>query len=197
VAPFDAEISLSIDVIDTDGVVHPGNSFQIGAATPGGGIGFTSSKAMRYGRVTIENAHGSELAALPVPLRAEYFEGAGFVPNRDDGCTSIALANVGTTARSPAALATAPSLANVPLVAGEAGLTLSPPGQEGTADLLVNLAGPDVVTPWGVITSAGLPWLQYDWTTGGAGPPVENPTSRATFGIYAGQRPVIFRRELY
>jgi hypothetical protein len=48
-----------------------------------------------------------------------------------------------------------------------------------------------------VITSAGLPWLQYDWSTGGAGPPDENPTSRATFGIYAGQRPVIFRRELY
>jgi MSHA biogenesis protein MshQ len=197
VAPFDAEIALSIDVIDADGVIYPGNSFQIGTPAPGGGIGFTSSKEMRYGRVAIENAYGSELVTLPVPLRAEYFEGTGFVPNRDDGCTLIATANVGTTARSPVALATTPSVSNAPLLAGDAGLTLSPPGQEGTADLLVNLAGPDLGTPWGVITSAGLPWLQYDWSTGGAGPPDENPTSRATFGIYAGQRPVIFRRELY
>jgi MSHA biogenesis protein MshQ len=88
-------------------------------------------------------------------------------------------------------------VANAPLLAGDAGLRLSPPAQEGTADLLVNLAGSDVATPWGVITSAGLPWLQYDWSTRGAGPPDENPTARASFGIYAGQRPVIFRRELY
>jgi len=197
VRPFDAEVALSIDVQDADSVAYSGNPFQIGVASPGGGITFTAGKQMRYGRLALENAYGSELTALAVPLRAEYFEGTGFVPNGEDSCTSIAAANVGTTARSPAALSTAPSVANAPLLAGDAGLRLSPPAQEGTADLLVNLEGSDVATPWGVITSAGLPWLQYDWTTGGAGPPDENPTARASFGIYAGQRPVIFRRELY
>jgi hypothetical protein len=197
VGPFDAEIALSIDVQDGDAVVYAANPFQIGAPASGAGIAFTTGKEMRYGRVAIENAYGSELTALAVPLRAEYFEGTGFVPNREDGCTSIAASNVGTTARSPVALATAPSVAKAPLLAGDAGLALSAPGQAGTADLLVNLDGPDVGTPWGVIISAGLAWLQYDWTTGGAGPPDQNPAARASFGIYAGQRPVIFRRELY
>lgn len=197
IEPFDGELSLSIDVIDEDGVAYGANPFQVGSATPGGGIAFSTGKEMRYGRLVLENAYDSELITLPVPLRAEYFVAGGFVPNTDDGCTAVGAADVGTTARSPGALATTPSVANVPLLNGAAGLTLSPPGQDGYADLLVNLSDTDVVTPWGTIAAAGLPWLRFDWLTDGAGAPDDNPTARATFGIYAGQRPVIFRREVY
>jgi len=197
VAPFDAELSLGIDVIDADGVAYASNPFQVGSATPGNGITFSAGKTMRYGRLMLGNAHDSELVTLAVPLRAEYYGGSGFVVNTDDGCTSIGTANFGTTARSPVGLATTPAISNVPLSSGEAGLTLSPPGQEGYADLLVNLSGVDVSTSWGTITGADLPWLQFDWTTDGAGLPDDDPTARATFGIYPGQAPVIFRLEIY
>jgi len=197
VAPFDAELSLGIDVIDADGVAYASNPFQVGSATPGNGITFSAGKTMRYGRLMLGNAHDSELVTLAVPLRAEYYGGSGFVVNTDDGCTSIGTANFGTTARSPVGLATTPAISNVPLSSGEAGLTLSPPGQEGYADLLVNLSGVDVSTSWGTITGADLPWLQFDWTTDGAGLPDDDPTARATFGIYPGQAPVVFRREIY
>ena len=197
VAPFDAELSLGIDVIDADAVAYGSNPFQIGSATPGNGIAFSGGKTMRYGRLALGNAHDSELVTLVVPLRAEYYDGSGFVVHTDDGCTSIGNVNFGTTARSPAGLSTTPAIANTPLASGDAGLSLSPPGQEGYADLLVNLSVVDVVTAWGTITGAGLPWLQFDWTTDGAGLPDDDPRARATFGIYPGQRPVIFRREIY
>lgn len=197
VAPFAAELSLGIAVIDADGVAYASNPFQLGSATPGSGIAFSSGKTMRYGRLTLGNAHDSELVTLAVPLRAEYYDVSGFVVHTDDGCTSIGSANFGTTARSPAGLATTPAIANVPLSCGDAGLTLSAPGQTGYADLLVNLSAVDVSTSWGIITGADLPWLQFDWTSDGTGLPDDDPTARATFGIYPGQHPVIFRREIY
>jgi len=197
VAPFDADLSLGIDVVDADAVAYGSNPFQVGSATPGGGIAFSAGKTMRYGRLMLGNAHDSELVTLAVPLRAEYYDGSGFAVNTDDGCTSIGTASFGTTARSPAGLATTPTIANAPLASGDAGLSLSPPGQEGYADLLVNLSDANVVTAWGTITGADLPWLQFDWTTDGAGLPDDDPTARATFGIYPGRHPVIFRREIY
>lgn len=197
VAPFDAELRLSLNVLDADGVAYASNPFAMGQPSAGNGIAFSAGKRMRYGRLALENAYGSELVALAAALRAQYYDGSGFVTNADDSCTLVSAANVGTSARSPAALATTPSLARVPLLAGDGGQSWSPPGQDGHADALVNLGSSGIATAWGTITAANLPWLRFDWSGDGAGTPNQDPTARITFGIYAGPRRVIFRREIY
>lgn len=198
VAPFDAEIALAIDVVDSDGVAFAANPFRLRDPSPGNGIPFDAGKSQRYGRLVLENAFGSDLVDLPEPLHAEVWGNLGWSVHGDDVCTLVATAHVGTTARSPAPLATGANVANAPLLSGEAGLSWSAPGQEGWADVLVNLSAADVATPFGPIPGANRPWLRWDWSGDGAGPGFdENPSARITFGIFPGSNRVIFRREIY
>jgi MSHA biogenesis protein MshQ len=62
-------------------------------------------------------------------------------------------------------------------------LSLSKPGagNDGSVDLHYDLSG------------AGIPWLQYDWDNDGTHD--DNPTARATFGIYKGNKHIIYIRE--
>jgi MSHA biogenesis protein MshQ len=189
-APFDAEISLAIDVLDADGIAATANPVTFGEAAAGNGIPFDSGKAMRWGRLSLKNAYGSELLALPMALRAEYFDGSAFVRNPDDGCTSLALTqltlNNGTTSVSgdqPVAVGTGSSSATLlsPMVAGDAGLSFSAPGDDGFIDVQLDLSL--------------LPWLRYDWD--GDGLHDNDPQGRATFGIYKSRPSLIYRRETY
>src|SRR6185503_16828889 len=101
-APFAANIQVAINVIDADGVVAVGaaplgNPVTFGTAA---GIAFDSGSEIRYGRMRVGTAVGSERVDLPVPLRAEYFAStsAGFVTNGSDACTTgVALAFSGYT----------------------------------------------------------------------------------------------------
>jgi MSHA biogenesis protein MshQ len=122
-------------------------------------------------------------------LRAEYWNGIGFIPNTDDVCTSIAAAHL-TLSPTPVGLPTAPTIANNPLAAGNAGLVLSAPGMgnPGTVDVRANLGA----------GGALVPWLRYDWPADGLdGVFDDDPIGRATFGILSGDDPTIFRREVY
>jgi MSHA biogenesis protein MshQ len=189
VAPFDAEISLAQNVTDLDSVAYSTNPARFGQPTAGNGIAFTTGKTVRFGRITIANAHGSELASLPMTLRAEYWNGIGFIANTSDSCTAIAAGNLVLTP-SPAGLSTTASIANNPLVAGNAGLVLSAPGagNRGTVDVRPNLGS----------GGALVPWLRYDWPADGLdGMFDDDPIGRATFGIFSGDDPTIFRREVY
>ena len=86
VAPFNANIALSINVIDLDAVAAP-NPVTFGSGT---GIGFSTGSVQRYGRLALRNAVGSELLDLPVALTTQYYLSgtAGFVTNVDDVCTA-------------------------------------------------------------------------------------------------------------
>lgn len=192
VAPFDAEIALSIDVLDDDGIAYASNPASFGTASPGAGIAFSTGKTLRYGRIAIANAHDSELLDVAVPLRAQYWDGSAFVPNGSDSCSAIAIGNLLLT-KDPLALPSAPDPTpyNDPLLAGDAGLVLTAPGagNPGTVDLLVDLSA----------TGANLEYLRWDWLSDGGmdGVPDDDPIARITFGIYAGSDSVIFVRELY
>jgi MSHA biogenesis protein MshQ len=187
-APFDAEIALSIDVLDLDGVAALANPVSFGAASAGNGIAFSAGKQLRFGRALLGNAHGSELLPLAVPLRAEYWTGSGFASNTSDSCTAVPLAEL-ALAPSPPPLTTTPSLTS-PLVAGDAGLSLSAPGSPGYFDLLLDLSS---------ASGAALPWLRYDWPFDGNsdGSFDDDPQGRATFGIYSGDEPLVYVREVY
>ncbi len=185
-APFDAEIGLSVTLLDEDAVAYTGNPLAIGQPLAGLGIAFQDGNEIRFGRLAFQNAYGSELRALSVPLRAEVFDGSRFAPNADDVCTSFTTANLGMT-KVPAGLPTTPSIANSPLLAGEAGLVLSAPGagQTGSVGLQLDLSA----------TGADLEFLRFDWD--GDGGFDDDPTATATFGVYRGNDSRIHVRERY
>ena len=188
VAPFDAEIELRFDLFDQDGVAPTSaNPVRFSQAAAGLGISFNAGKAQRFGRMVITNAHGSELTTLGVPLVAEFWNGSAFVDHTADVCTTAATAWLGLTPQ-PGSLSTSPTIGNSPLIAGDAGLVLSPPGvgRTGHVDLLFDLT---------TGTGADLPWLFGDWN--GDGGWLESPTGRATFGIFAGEGRTIYVRDAY
>jgi len=80
---------------------------------------------LRFGRLRLSNAVGSELLQLPMPLSAQYWNGQGFVVNSSDNCTQLNAANLVFTEYTQsgdnqlAAADTAATAAiNAPFVAG-------------------------------------------------------------------------------
>jgi MSHA biogenesis protein MshQ len=190
VAPFDADISLAVNVFDADGVAAELNPVSFGAATAGNGISFDNGRAVRWGRLAMKNAYGSELVPLSVPMRTQYFDGTAFVQNLEDGCTALSLnqlvLNNGTATVSgdlPIAVGSGSSSATLlnPVVAGNTGLTFSAPGSIGYIDVSAGLSL--------------LPWLRYDWD--GDGSHDDDPAARASFGIYQGRPGMIYMRESF
>ncbi|MGV8859688.1 MAG: DUF6701 domain-containing protein [Pseudomonas sp.] len=140
---------------------------------------------VRLGRLRLDNAHGSELQALDLPLRIETWQnlaGGSFRVEGLDTCTTAAVL------QTPALSSYTGQLSQqnygndkVTLIAPSAGLgllRLQPPGINGSV-------------------LGGLPatpsWLFYDWNGKGR----EAATGLARFGIYRGSSPMIFRREVY
>lgn len=187
-APFDAEIALSIDVADLDGVAYASNPFRFGGTTAGAGMAFDVSKRFQFGRLRLENGHGSELVDLPLRLVTQRFDGRVFADDDSDSCSDLSAGHI-TLSPTPAALSSSASIAHQPLLSGQAGLVLSAPGQVGSATLSVDL-GP---------SGANLPWLRFDWPSDGNldGSYDDDPSGNATFGIWEGRSKLIDRREIY
>ena len=60
----------------------------------------------------------------------------------------------------------------------------------------MRLAAPGAGNQGSVLVRATVPpWLRFDWDAGAVGD--ENPTGQATFGIFGGERRVIYTREIY
>ena len=140
---------------------------------------------VRLGRMQIGNAHGSELQPLVLPLTIESWQatagGPVFRTEIEDQCTSEgSLGGVqldGFTGRLTSGKTTA-TVASIGLGVGQ--VALSAPGSGNDGSVEVSLPGmPD--------------WLRYDWRGAGR----EAGRGLASFGIYAGSKPLIFRRELY
>lgn len=187
-APFDAEIALSIDVLDTDGTSWTANPFTLGGTTASNGIAFDISKRFQFGRIQIGNSHGSERVDLPVSLRTQRFDGLIFIDDDYDSCSAISTTHL-MLSPTPGTLSTSPNIPNSPLLSGASGLFFDAPDTTGTVDIMVNL-GP---------SGAGLPWLQYDWPADGNldGAFDDDPSARITFGIWEGRDSLIYLREAY
>jgi MSHA biogenesis protein MshQ len=214
-SPYDADISLAINVIDADGVTYASNPSRFGTATASNGIAFsdgnaltTNDKQMRFGRLVIRNVNGSQLVPLPVQVEAQYWSGAptnAFITNAQDSCTSIASANdaMGSYTSNLSGSPTCETAISGggTLSAGRKTLQLAAPGSgnNGSVDLAVNLgasaSGNTCTTLGGApvsATTANLPHLQGNWTGGAYN---VNPSARATFGVFKGAEEIIFVRE--
>jgi hypothetical protein len=205
VAPFDAEISLAVNVIDADGVSYASNPARFGTATAGNGIAFSTGKPMRFGRFAIGNAYGSQLVPLLVRVEAQYWSGSAFITNTLDNCTSVAPANYAmsnyTGNLSPSPNCRTAINGGGTLSSGRGTLILATPGaaNDGSVILTANLgataSGSTCTTLGGApvsATTANLPHLQGNWSGGAYD---ANPSGRATFGVYKGSEEIIYMRE--
>ncbi|MCB1801834.1 MAG: hypothetical protein KDI82_09130 [Gammaproteobacteria bacterium] len=204
--PFDT-LRLGVKVVDNDGGLSELAGRDMNAASSGNcsvagdcdavSLGTT---AVRYGRVNLGNAHGSELLDLAVPLRVESYRGAsqGFTVASDDSCTSLGGVTFvdldGSDDLVPAetcvwdalnlsglgcALPGAGSLQYGALAAaGVFNLHLKAPGSGNSGVVGLQVDVPD--------------WLEYDWLGVGQ----QDPAARATFGIFNRGDGIIYRREV-
>ena len=205
--PFAANLQLSINVQDSDGVAAVGAAPLGNPVTFGsvGGMPFSAGQEIRYGRIRVGTAVGSERVDLPVPMRAEYYAsaGAGFVTNTADTCSSnVSLAFSGYT-ESLSAGETCVRDGGAPGASGmgcaaPAPLALryqEPPVTTG-GDFNLRLAAPGAGNQGSVVITATVPsWLRFDWDASAAGD--ENPAGQATFGIFGGESRQIYTREIY
>lgn len=135
---------------------------------------------IRLGRLRIGNAHGSELQQLNLPWTIESWQAPGaFLPEEDDSCSAPTWPNPGLTEPSGKLADIAEQLEVSTIKSGyQGGLTVAAPNVTGSA----RVGFPDVPE-----------WLWYDWNNDGR----EASLGLATFGIYKGPQPLIFRREVY
>ena len=161
-----------------------------------------SATRVRFGRLRIGNAYGSELLDLSVPVQSQYWNGTAFVQNSADNCTSLAGSNV-SLARYQGGLSAvhmgASHVIVAPIVAGigRIKLTKPTPATQGSVDLFLNLGSvgspsncPGLAASGSV--SAALPYLSGMWCGSNSD---RDPVARATFGVF--KSPLIYRRENY
>jgi Family of unknown function (DUF6701) len=215
-APFTASVDLLIRVTagsltDADGVCYDGDgdgaceidsSDDYTALTDTGGT-VLSLNQLRFGRLQIGTAVGSELLPISVPFQTEYHDGTGFVVNTDDDCTLIddvspvnaipdlildnSIESTVTDGDIQICVAGGTSiftLTNPTLVGGDGGLSFSAPGTScvGYSDITLGL------------TALGINFLQYDWLADD-GSYDDDPTGRVDFGLFEGPRSFIYIRE--
>jgi len=140
----------------------------------------------RLGIARLSNAHGSELKNLPLDFTTAYFDGSSYVLNGQDNCSVLAysseldLVNLNGDLESYTEIVNR----NSPLLVakGKEQIVLKAPtdGKTGSVEVMPTLEGTE--------------WLKYEWE---GDDELKAPTGLATFGIYKGPKPLIFRREVY
>jgi|GEM_PF-1698937 MSHA biogenesis protein MshQ len=161
-----------------------------------------SGESIYYGRVHLQNANGSELADMNVPMTVEYYNNYNFLPNPLDQCSVAALSitdPLTTDSLTPANTCVWGSLSGTAQCAGSTpsgetyiqGSSLNPSGNQ-TGNFNLYLKAPSATGPL-TVNAAVQNWLQYNWL--GAGN--INPSSTAVFGVYTGNSKQIYFREVY
>ena len=215
--PYEA-LNLGVAVDDADGRGYAAAVTSFTATTPATCTLSTSSECrkyaslasgstrMRYGRVQLQNAYGSEYLPLPLPIAIQFWNG-NWISNTLDICTTIAASQfawdflpAGTAGR-PNNLVACNSALTVGGTSPNYTLNLSAPGagRSGWSGIRLNLgatAAGNQCTAVAVgtgpaATTLGAPWLRYNWTGTG----LADPSGRATFGVF--KSPLIYRRENY
>jgi hypothetical protein len=205
IPPFNANIALGINVIDTDGVavtsiggVAATNPVTFGA---GSGISFGAGAVQYYGRLALRNSVGSELLDLPMPLTTQYYRDntVGFTTNTADVCTTAPKIAFGNYQLNLAAGATCVRDSGNP---GASGLGCAAPAPAASqyypvavgGNFNLNLAAPGAGDNGALSVTAAAPnWLQYTWS-GGVN---SSPVGMGTFGEFPAPASRVHQREVY
>jgi MSHA biogenesis protein MshQ len=192
--PYTA-LNIGIAPVDSDGVAMVYD--QDMDATAGNDHTLIGSTEVRYGRVNMGNAFGSELLDLAMPLTAQYWSGTSWETNTDDNDTtgiSLSASSVtgplaalcawdtgapGKSGLGCSAAGTSLNQYNEPPLAGNYNLNFKAPGSGNTGAMDITATVPS--------------YLNFNWKGTGN----SNPVARASFGIYKGNSQVIYIREVY
>ncbi len=186
---------LGILPVDSDGVTLRAVDLDLDTTVPADSNDQVrvGSSMVRFGRLKLSNAHGSELLNLPIPIETQYWNGTSFVRNDVDNCTSLAPANFTLDAYQGGITAVnldTPAGSHISIggafVAGRGTLKLTKPNPTPTATGSANLTV-DLV-------AASKTYLQGAWTGAAYN---QNPVSHATFGVFKGSNNIIYQRENY
>jgi hypothetical protein len=209
--PYDA-FRLGINPVDSDGVTllttspNPLNldADPLVAGNDHQQVGVTK---IRFGKMTISSAYGPETNSLPMPMEVQYcISGCSstapvFVKNGQDDLTPL-------VAGAPVVLGAPATVGNFLLTNKTGGLGAGYPGASLSGTGLFTAGAQSVLLP--VPNVAGSLDVTYDLTRAelGATPIVpamtylqtgtnyaQNPTARATFGVYRNPSQLIYMRE--
>lgn len=168
------------------------------------GVALGNATELRYGRVILQSAHGPETEDLPVPFEIQYWDGAAFVRNTDDSCSTIPLANISFDGNAISSVvadrtvtvgdgSTVGNLSingtNSDAASGDFSLIFTAPGA-GTG-------GNDNTGYFPVGLSSIDEWLRYDWDQDGDANDTSVPDAIITFGRARGNDRMIFWQERY
>lgn len=195
--PYSAEMQIDLGALgEPDGVVFDaGTPGRFGEAAPDNGIPFlggATAKQVRFGRLVVDSAHGSELLPLDVPLRTEYWASlsgsTGFVQSLGDGCTFNTTPPQPSQIvldKTPSGLGTSVTSVSAVGTGGVGRITLQAPGAAGFATV-----SPD-------LSAVLLPHLRGDWDGNGTwADPNDDPSGRASFGLHKNETRRIYQREV-
>ena len=209
--PFE-DFRLGFNPIDEDNIKMTGTPDLNSTLNNGNDTYELVDGDIRYGRLNIENAYGSELFDLEVPIKAEYYDGDGFTINKDDWCTRLTIddstdyvkmelknetvgwqpANqtIGLSGRESSGSAQGEGLKNtikeahtLQLDAGKAALVLNATGKNNTGYAYVQA------------NLTEQHWLRFDWSDNGNY--TDYPNATATFGIFRGNEHIIYQQETW
>jgi MSHA biogenesis protein MshQ len=197
-APFSANIALSQNVIDQDGVTA---SNPVTFNGLGSGILWSTSTNQFYGRLTLRNALGSELLDLPMQLTTQYYLSStqGFITNTGDNCTAAPTLAFSAYQQNLEVGMTCVRDSGSP---GASGLGCSAPAssrysataQSGNFNLI--LAAPGTGNNGALTVTPSTPsYLQYLWSASSGSN--SNPSGMAAFGLFPGSPSRVYQREVY
>lgn len=184
----ETSITINAAPVDLDGVTMSAS-------------GVATLTKLRYGRMALQNAHGSELLDLPMTMQAEYWNGSSWVANSEDVCTNGIAFSLSDPVLTDSLAANALCIWDTGS-SGSSGLGCPVMGNvmqqfkqpPALGNFNLNFKAPGIGKTGALDVTAIVPnYLQFNWK--GLGD--VNPSARATFGVYKGQRGTIYFREMY
>jgi MSHA biogenesis protein MshQ len=186
--PF-AGLALGVAPVDPDGVRIL--VYDLDADNSGGVAGpdrkAVGTTTQYFGLLRLVPAIGTELLSLSMRAEILRWNGTAFVPNGDDGCTQIPMANLGLSnwTSKLSTGETGITSGALTFASGVGAIKLSAPGAGNNGSVLVT-AG---------VSAASMPYLGGHWS--GASKYDQDPSAVASFGLYRGAGQIIHFRENY
>lgn len=196
--PYDGT-SLGLNFADSDGAALQGLDMDVDGNGSMDHLD-TGATDFRAGRLSVGNAHGSELRDLNVPVAMQFFAGPGlgFLTHTIDNCTPIAATSTSDADMGDSLLVSDTCIVDELGASGANACAAGTAGSQyrGTAlagQYVVSLNSPGAGKSGGLRVIADAPtWAEFDWISLGNADPV----GIATFGIYNRNTEVIYQREL-
>jgi len=146
---------------------------------------------VRFGRLWLGNAFGSDRSALSIPYQIQYWNGSAFIRNSDDSLSAFASSSLGLGNYQNTVTSANMGIAKFTVGAnlGGAGIiAVTPPVAPavGSVDLVVDLGGTlSAATNWAATVAptvaAAMPYLRGKWYGATWD---RDPSARATFGVF-------------